>query len=277
MEFPTLRDRKARGLIFWIFWRRDARIYTTITVIFRRNLFVPKLSVNIDHISTIRQARKGTEPDPIAAAVLAELAGAEGIIAHLREDRRHVQDRDMRLLREIVQTKLNMEMAATDEMQRIALDVKPDFSTLVPEKREELTTEGGLEVAARIDFMKSFVGRLQQGGIIVSLFVDPDENQIAASKKAGAEWVEIHTGAYANARTEQDRDREFVKIAESAQLAASLGLRVGAGHGLNYLNVRRIAQIPEVAELNIGHSIISRAALVGLDRAVREMIERVHL
>ncbi len=236
---------------------------------------MPKLSANIDHIATIRQARKGTEPDPIAAAVLAELAGAEGIIAHLREDRRHVQDRDMRLLREIVQTKLNMEMAATDEMQRIALDIKPDFSTLVPEKREELTTEGGLEVAARIDFMKAYVGRLRQGGIIVSLFVDPDENQIAASKKAGAEWVEIHTGAYANAKTEQDRDREFVKIAESAQLAASLGLRVGAGHGLNYVNVRRIAQIPEVAELNIGHSIISRAALVGLDRAVREMKELV--
>ena len=237
---------------------------------------MPKLSVNIDHIATIRQARKGTEPDPLAAAVLAELAGAEGIIAHLREDRRHVQDRDMRLLREIVQTKLNMEMAATDEMQRIALDIKPDFSTLVPEKREELTTEGGLEVAARIDFMKTYVGRLRQGGIIVSLFVDPDENQIAASKKAGAEWVEIHTGAYANAKTEQDRDREFVKIAESAQLATSLGLRVGAGHGLNYTNVRRIAQIPEVTELNIGHSIISRAALVGLDRAVREMKELVH-
>lgn len=235
-----------------------------------------KLSVNIDHIATIRQARKGTEPDPIAAAVLAELAGAEGIIAHLREDRRHVQDRDMRLLREVVQTKLNMEMAATDEMQRIALDIKPDFSTLVPEKREELTTEGGLEVAARIDFMKTYVGRLQQGGIIVSLFVDPDENQIAASKKAGAEWVEIHTGAYANAKTEQDRDREFVKISESAQLAASLGLRVGAGHGLNYTNVRRIVQISEIAELNIGHSIISRAALVGLDRAVREMKELVH-
>ena len=237
---------------------------------------MPKLSVNIDHIATIREARKGTEPDPIAAAVLAELAGAEGIIAHLREDRRHVQDRDMRLLREIVQTKLNMEMAATDEMQRIALDMKPDFSTLVPEKREELTTEGGLEVAARIDFMKAYVGRLRQGGIMVSLFVDPDENQIAASKKAGAEWVEIHTGAYANAKTEQDRNREFVKISESAQLAASLGLRVGAGHGLNYTNVRRIAQIPEVAELNIGHSIISRAALVGLDRAVREMKELVH-
>jgi pyridoxine 5-phosphate synthase len=237
----------------------------------RRNIRVPKVSVNIDHIATIRQARQGTEPDPVAAAVLAELAGAGGIIAHLREDRRHVQDRDLRLLRETVQTKLNMEMAATDEMQRIALEIKPDFSTLVPEKREELTTEGGLEVASRIDFLKSYVERLQQGGIIVSLFVDPDEKQIVAAKKTGADWVEIHTGTYANARAEKDRHREFVKIVEAAKLAASLGLRIGAGHGLNYVNVRSIARIPEVSELNIGHSIISRAAFVGIDRAVREL------
>ena len=203
--------------------------------------------------------------------LLAELAGAEGIIAHLREDRRHVQDRDLRLLRETVQTKLNLEMAATDEMQRIALEVKPNITTLVPEKREELTTEGGLEVASRIDFMKSYISRLQQGGIVVSLFVDPDEKQIAAARKSGADWVEIHTGAYANANTEKDREREFVKITEAAKLAGSLGLRVGAGHGLNYMNVRKIARIPEVEELNIGHSIISRAALVGIERAVREM------
>jgi pyridoxine 5-phosphate synthase len=211
------------------------------------------------------------EPDPVAAALLAELAGAEGIIAHLREDRRHVQDRDLRLLRETVQTKLNLEMAATDEMQRIALEVKPDITTLVPEKRVELTTEGGLEVASRTDFMKSYISRLQQGGIAVSLFIDPDDNQIAAARKSGADWVEIHTGAYANAKNENDRGREFEKIAEAAQLAGSLGLRVGAGHGLNYVNVRKIARIPEVEELNIGHSIISRAALVGLERAVREM------
>jgi pyridoxine 5-phosphate synthase len=232
---------------------------------------VSRLSVNIDHIATIRQARKGTEPDPVAAAVLAELAGASGIIAHLREDRRHVQDRDLRLLREVVQTKLNMEMAATDEMERIARQIKPDFSTLVPEKREELTTEGGLEVASRIEFMKAYVGRLRDAGITVSLFVDPDEKQIAAAKKAGADWVEIHTGAYANARGAQDEDREFSKIFEAAQLASSLGLHVGAGHGLNYSNVSRIMDIAEVEELNIGHSIISRAALVGVDRAVREM------
>lgn len=232
---------------------------------------MPRLSVNIDHIATIRQARKGTEPDPVAAAVLAELAGAEGIIAHLREDRRHVQDRDVRLLRETVQTKLNLEMAATDEMRRTALHVKPDFTTLVPEKREELTTEGGLEVASRIDFMRAYISSLQQGGIIVSLFIDPDDKQIAASKKSGADWVEIHTGAYANAKPGKERERELEKIVEAAQLAKSLGMAVGAGHGLNYLNVQAIARIPEVEELNIGHSIIARAALVGVERAVREM------
>jgi pyridoxine 5-phosphate synthase len=212
------------------------------------------------------------EPDPVSAALLAELAGADGIIAHLREDRRHVQDRDLRLLRETIQTKLNLEMAATDEMLRIALEVKPNITTLVPEKREELTTEGGLEVASRTDFMKSYISRLRQGGIVVSLFVDPDEKQVAAARKSGADWVEIHTGAYANANTEKNREREFVKIAEAAKLAGSLGLRVGAGHGLNFINVRKIARIPEVEELNIGHSIISRAVLVGLERAVREMI-----
>jgi len=232
---------------------------------------LPRLSVNIDHIATLRQARKGVEPDPIAAAVLAELAGADGIIAHLREDRRHVQDRDLRLLRETVRTKLNLEMAATDEMQRIALEVKPDFATLVPEKREELTTEGGLEVASRIDFMRSFIGRLQKGGIIVSLFVDPDEKQITASKNAGADWVEIHTGAFANALGDRERERELKKITDAAKLAGILGLRAGAGHGLNYVNVQKVARIPEVEELNIGHSIISRASLVGIDRAVREM------
>jgi pyridoxine 5-phosphate synthase len=232
---------------------------------------VPRLSVNIDNIATIRQARRGMEPDPVAAALLAELAGADGIIAHLREDRRHVQDRDLRLLRETVQTKLNLEMAATDEMQRIALEVKPNIITLVPEKREELTTEGGLEVASRTDFMRSYISRLQQGGIVVSLFVDPDEKQVSAARKSGADWVEIHTGAYANANTEKNREREFEKITEATKLAGSLGLRVGAGHGLNYVNVQKIALIPEVEELNIGHSIISRAVLVGLERAVREM------
>ncbi len=233
---------------------------------------MPRLSVNVDHIATLRQARQGTEPDPVAASVLAELAGAEGIIVHLREDRRHIQDRDLRLVRQTVQTKLNLEMAATDEMQRIALEVKPEITTLVPEKREELTTEGGLEVASRIAFFTEYIGRIKQGNIRVSLFVDPDDQQIAASKKVGADWVEVHTGTYANARTDRDRAREFDKIVEAAKLAASLGLHVGAGHGLNYVNVKPIARIPEVEELNIGHSIISRASLVGIDRAVREMI-----
>lgn len=237
---------------------------------------MPRLSVNIDHIATIRQARQGREPDPVAAAVLAEIAGADGVIAHLREDRRHIQDRDLRLLREIVQSKLNLEMAATEEMQRTALEVKPDITTLVPEKREELTTEGGLEVASRAGFIKEYIAPLQQAGIVVSLFIDPDDKQIAACRKAGADWVEIHTGAYANARTGKDRDREFAKIAEAAKLAASLGLHVGAGHGLNYVNVQRIARIAEVEELNIGHSIISRASMVGIDRAVREMIALIN-
>lgn len=238
---------------------------------------MPRLSVNIDHIATLRQARRAAEPDPVAAAVLAELAGADGIIAHLREDRRHIQDRDLRLLREVVQTKLNLEMAATEEMRRIALDVKPEFVTLVPEKREELTTEGGLDVAGRIDALRDYITPVLKAGISVSFFVDPDENQIAASKKAGAQWVEIHTGSYANARTEADREPEYVKIAEAAQLASSLGLRVGAGHGLNYRNVALIAGLPEIEELNIGHSIISRAALVGMDRAVGEMIALIHI
>lgn len=237
---------------------------------------MPKLSVNIDHIATLRQARKGVDPDPIAAAVLAEKAGAQGIIAHLREDRRHIQDHDVFQLRKTVRTKLNLEMAATDEMQRIALQVKPEFSTLVPEKREELTTEGGLEVASRIEFMKSFVSRLREGGIIMSLFVDPDEKQITAAAKTGAEWVELHTGTYANAANEKELQAELGKIASAARMAAGLGLRVGAGHGLTLANVQAVARIPEVSELNIGHSIISRAALVGLEQAVKEMLELVN-
>ena len=236
---------------------------------------MPRLSVNIDHIATLRQARRGVEPDPVAALVLAELAGADGIIVHLREDRRHIQDRDLRLARQVIRTKLNLEMAATEEMQRIALEVRPDIVTLVPEKREELTTEGGLDVAARVEALKAYVARVQDAGIPVSLFIDPDGRQISSAKKTGAAWVEIHTGAYANAKDDRERSAELGKIIESAKLAASLGLRVGAGHGLNYVNAKAIAGIPEVEELNIGHSIISRASLVGLERAVRDMIALV--
>lgn len=233
---------------------------------------VPRLSVNVDHIATIRQARRGIEPDPVHAAVLAELAGAAGIIAHLREDRRHVQDRDVRILRQTVRTRLNLEMAATPEMQGIALEIRPDIVTLVPEKREELTTEGGLEVSHRISFISGYILPLKEAGITISLFIDPDESQIAAAKKTGAEWVEIHTGLYANAATEAARRIELERVAEAVRLAASLGLRVGAGHGLNYMNAADIAGLPGVEELNIGHSIISRASLVGIERAVRDMI-----
>jgi pyridoxine 5-phosphate synthase len=238
----------------------------------KRSQGVPRLSVNVDHIATLRQARRGVEPDPVAALVLAELAGADGIIVHLREDRRHIQDRDLRLARQVVRTKLNLEMAATDEMQRIALEVRPDIVTLVPEKREELTTEGGLEVFSRIEALKAYIGRIQDAGIPVSLFIDPDDQQISSAKKTGAAWVEIHTGAYANAKDGQERLSDFGKIVESAKLAASLGLRVGAGHGLYYVNTKAIAGVPEVEELNIGHSIISRASLVGMERAVRDML-----
>ena len=235
----------------------------------------PRLAVNVDHIATIRQARGGAEPDPVAAAVVAELAGASGIIVHLREDRRHVQDRDLRLLREVVQTQLNLEMAATDEMLKIALEVLPDIATLVPERREELTTEGGLDVAGHEERINGVVRVLTEGGIRVSLFIDPDPVQVEAARRAGAPWVEIHTGRYAEARTELHRQQTLLQIMEAARLARDLGLRVGAGHGLNYRNVTHVAAIPEVEELNIGHSIVARAALVGMDRAVREMLDLI--
>jgi pyridoxine 5-phosphate synthase len=207
------------------------------------------LGVNIDHIATIRQARKTVEPDPIAAAVLAELAGADGITAHLREDRRHMQDRDVRLLRETVRTHLNLEMAATDEMVAIALDLKPDYVTLVPEKREEVTTEGGLD----------------------SLFIDADKSQIDASVKVKAQFIELHTGRYAEAKDETNRKHELDYLAQGCEYAIQAGLRVNAGHGLTYWNAYPVAMLPGMEELNIGHSIISRAALVGMERAVREM------
>jgi pyridoxine 5-phosphate synthase len=233
---------------------------------------MPRLGVNIDHVATVRQARGVRYPDPVTAAGIVELAGADGIVCHLREDRRHIQDRDLRLVREVIQTRLNLEMAATEEMVRIALATKPDIVTLVPEKREELTTEGGLDV---IKFFKSFktaIQRLQQGGIPVSLFVDPRSDQIKAAEGLGANVIEIHTGHYCDARTPAEADEELKKILDAVGEASHRDLQVAAGHGLNYVNVRRIAEIKEVEELNIGHSIIARAVLVGLDRAVREMI-----
>ncbi len=232
---------------------------------------MPTLGVNIDHIATIRQARRTVEPDPVAAAVLAELAGADGITVHLREDRRHIQDRDVRLLRQTVRTHLNLEMAATDEMVAIALDIKPDYVTLVPEKREEVTTEGGLEIAGQAERMRQVVDRLQGAGIPVSLFIDADPAQIEASAAVKAQFIELHTGRYAEAHDEVSRNKELELLATGCQQAIAAGLRVNAGHGLTYWNVYPVACLPGMEELNIGHTIISRAALVGLERAVREM------
>jgi pyridoxal phosphate biosynthetic protein PdxJ len=235
------------------------------------------LGVNIDHIATLRQARRTVEPDPVAAAVIAELAGADGITVHLREDRRHIQDRDVRLLRQTVRTHLNLEMAATEEMVAIALEVKPDYVTLVPERREEITTEGGLDVAGQVSRLRDVVGQLQGSGIPVSLFIDPDPTQVAAAAQVGARWVELHTGRYAEASSADQRQVELDHLEKASQQALQLGLRVNAGHGLTYWNVGPVARIPGMEELNIGHSIISRAVLVGLDRAVREMRQAMGL
>lgn len=237
---------------------------------------MPTLGVNIDHIATIRQARRGVEPDPVAAAVIAELAGADGITVHLREDRRHIQERDVRLLRQTIRTRLNLEMAATPEMVAIALDVKPDYITLVPERREEITTEGGLNVKAQCDRLGKFVHQLQGAGIPVSLFVDAEPEQLQASARTGAKFVELHTGTYANTKTEEEHNRELELLTKGGELAISLGLRLNSGHGLTYWNTRPVAQIKGMEELNIGHSIISRAVLVGLDKAIREMKELIN-
>ncbi|MBQ4334482.1 MAG: pyridoxine 5'-phosphate synthase [Myxococcaceae bacterium] len=229
------------------------------------------LGVNIDHVATLRQARRGSSPDPVTAAAIAELAGATQITLHLREDRRHIQERDLRLMRQTVQTELNLEMAATDEIARIALDVRPDTVTLVPERREELTTEGGLEVAGQKERLKPFIRAFLDAGIRVSLFIAPDPEQIRASLEVGAPRIELHTGRYADAATREERANELRRIEEGAHLARQLGMSVAAGHGLDYANVQDIARVEEIDELNIGHSIVSRAVFVGLDRAVRDM------
>ncbi len=240
-------------------------------------LSLPTLGVNIDHVATIRQARLTVEPDPVTAAALAELAGADGITVHLREDRRHIQDRDVRILRQTVMTHLNLEMAPTDEMVAIALDIKPDYVTLVPERREEVTTEGGLDVAGNIQRLSEVVDRLQGAGIPVSMFIDAEPRQIEASATIKALFVELHTGVYAEASGEINRKRELAVLAEGCRLAIASGLRVNAGHGLTYSNVYPVASIEGMEELNIGHTIISRAVLVGLERAVREMKQAMQI
>lgn len=232
-----------------------------------------KLSVNVDHVATVRQARLAAEPDPVTAAMLAELAGCHGIIVHLREDRRHIQDRDVEILRQTVKTKLNLEMAAVPEIIRFALRLRPDMVTLVPEKRRELTTEGGLDVAGHIKTLRPTIAALQKKAIMVSLFVDPDPRQINASRECGADCVEIHTGIYSSARTARDANREFERIVSAVETAAQKRLRINAGHGLDYHNISRLLAIPDIEEYSIGHSIIARAVLVGVERAVREMLE----
>ncbi len=231
-----------------------------------------KLAVNIDHIATLREARGGTEPEPITGALLAELAGAVGIVCHLREDRRHINDRDLRLLRDVIHSKLDLEMAATEEMISIAIDIVPDLVTFVPEKREELTTEGGLNVADNIHYFTNATAIMREHGIEVSFFIEPSEEQIEAAATVGADIIELHTGIYSNAITAAERDFELRRLHEAAEIAAEAGLRVTAGHGLDYRNVRPICQIPNMEEISIGHAIIARAVFVGMDQAVRQMI-----
>ena len=234
-----------------------------------------KLSINIDHIATVRQARGGTEPDPVVAAAVCERAGADGIVCHLREDRRHIVDRDVRLLRDTITTKLDLEMAATKEIISIALKIVPELVTLVPERRQELTTEGGLDVHNHRARLRRAIQQFHDKDVLVSLFVDPVKKQLDASKEIGADMIEIHTGEYADARTEANRKKQLRKVVEIASYGKQLGLGVNAGHGLNYVNVQPVAQIPNIDEMSIGHAIISRSLYVGLDRAVREMLQLV--
>jgi len=234
-----------------------------------------RLGVNVDHVATLRQSRRTAYPDPVAAAMLAELAGADQITIHLREDRRHIQERDLQVLRRTVTTRLNLEMAAAQEMVKIAYETKPDVCTLVPERREELTTEGGLDVVAGRENVRKVVKTLRDADIEVSLFIDPDLDQVKAAHRVEAQTVEFHTGRYCDARLASDRRRELSRIVDACKAAAKLGLQVAAGHGLNYVNVGPVAALPEIEELNIGHSIVARAVLVGLERAVREMKELI--
>jgi pyridoxine 5-phosphate synthase len=233
------------------------------------------LAVNIDHIATLRQARGTSYPDPVAAALIAELAGAEGIVAHLREDRRHIQDRDIKILRQVVQTRLILEMGATPEMLGIALDVKPDLVTLVPEKREELTTEGGLDLVTHHINVAEAVDNLKSAGIPVSIFIDPDIEQVKLAHKIDADMIEIHTGHFCDERSAAGKQKIFADIVNAAKLATKLKMGVNAGHGICYSSIKAFAGLHEIDEFSIGHSIVSRAALVGMERAVREMVELI--
>ncbi len=234
-----------------------------------------RLGVNIDHVATLRQARKITEPDPVSAAVLVELAGADGIVCHLREDRRHLSDRDLRLLRQMVKTHLNMEMAATDEMISIAAKVQPDMVTLVPEKRTEVTTEGGLDVVGNFDQVNGAIEKLRASTIIVSLFIDPELEQVKSAARSGADYVELHTGRYSEAVDANEQEDELSALQTMAYAASKLGLSVSAGHGLNYHNVKEVAGLEKIEELNIGHAIIARSVFTGIEKAVCDMIRLI--
>ena len=233
------------------------------------------LGVNIDHVATLRNARGGSEPSVVEAVKICEKAGCHGITTHLREDRRHIKDDDVKALRPLLKTRMNLEMAATDEMQRIALELLPQNCCIVPERRQEITTEGGLEVAGQLEKMKKFVAPLVEAGIVVSLFIAPDEKQVRAAVQTGAQFIELHTGAYSEAYGTDKEEFEFNRLKNAAELAQKLGLKVNAGHGLNYENVHRMHEIDGIIELNIGHSIISRAIFVGLEQAVKEMIDLI--
>ncbi len=232
---------------------------------------MPELGVNIDHVATLRQLRGGIEPEPVFAALICQQAGADSIVVHLREDRRHIQERDLRILKEVVRTKLNLEMSTAQDIVEIACEVKPDQATLVPEKRQEITTEGGLDVTANFKKIERACASLEKQGIAVSLFIDPEKRQIDASMKLGVKMVELHTGRYAGARDWKAQDRHFRELQTACVYAKNKGLVVNAGHGLDYYNVARVAGIKDIEELNIGYSIVCRAVIVGLERAVREM------
>ena len=236
---------------------------------------MPKLSINVDHVATLRQARKADEPDPVAAAIASEMAGADGITIHLRSDRRHIQDRDLKMLRGVVKTALNLEMAATGEMLEIALKVKPDMVTLVPERDGEITTEGGLDVQGNFDQLNQAIGKLQLNGMVVSLFVNPEEESIKTAAKLRADYVEINTDSYAEAKSVSDQIIQLERLEKMASLAHRLNVGINMGHGLNYRNITNLSQIPHIHEFSIGHAIVARAVLVGFEKAVKEMLELV--